>query len=223
MRGILHGTIGRKEGGGDEEPDLTDFLPGPLPSLPVARVRQVHGCRVSVVSANDPVPEGEEADGIVTDRPGVALRIRVADCMPLFLVDPDGGVLALVHAGWRGLAAGVVGAAVDRFRGAGGRPDRSLAAIGPSIGPCCYEVGDEVLRAFGKGARVAPGPGPRPHLDLYTVAIDLLVAHGFTEALLGKRPPCTACGGEKWHSHRAAKGAPGRNIAFLARLPLSSR
>ncbi|MFH1279609.1 MAG: polyphenol oxidase family protein [Candidatus Eisenbacteria bacterium] len=217
--GFAHGVIGRSETGAGREAALDPFLPPGLCGERTARIRQVHGARVIALSGGDPLPEGEEADAVVTDLPGVTLRIRVADCMPLFLADRDRGVIALAHAGWRGLAGGVVEETSRRFRAAGGRPDHSEAFVGPSIGPCCYLVGPEVVSAFAARARITPGARSHSHLDLFAIAGDLLLAHGFPRTRIGPRPPCTACEAARWHSHRAGRGAPGRNLAYFAILP----
>ncbi len=124
-----------------------------VPPESVLRLRQVHGARVVVVRGRDggrtleePPPE---ADILVSDDPGVALSVRVADCMPVLLADRRSGAVAAAHAGWRGTSARVVRAAVESLVSAfGSAPSDLVAAIGPSIGPCCYRVGSEVVEAF---------------------------------------------------------------------------
>ena len=122
----------------------------------LVRVRQVHGADVLVRRIGDVHPTasseagaGDAADVIVSDDPGLALAIRVADCVPLLIADRRTGAVAAAHAGWRGLAAGVPAATVGALaREFGSRPSDLVAAAGPSIGACCYEVGEEVYRRF---------------------------------------------------------------------------
>ena len=122
----------------------------------LVRVRQVHGADVLVRRIGDAHPGAsseagarDAADVIVSNDPGVALAIQVADCVPLLVADRRTGAVAAAHAGWRGLAAGVPAAAVEALaREFGSRPSDLVAAAGPSIGACCYEVGEDVRRRF---------------------------------------------------------------------------
>ncbi len=131
-----------------------------------ASVTQVHG-RV-VLKVDEPGSAGE-ADGLITDRSGLPLTIATADCMPI-IVEGDRSV-AILHAGWRGVASGIVAAGVEAMKTLGDIPRR--AAIGPSIGPCCYEVGDEVRDAIGDlTSRTTFGT---PSVDLWTAAATQLM------------------------------------------------
>ena len=159
----------------------------------LAQGRQVHGTRV-VVDAGDL----EEADGQVTTRPGVAAIVVTADCLPVALAGPAG--IGVVHAGWRGLSAGVLEAGVEATGGA------VAAAIGPGIGPCCYEVGDEVRAVFGTGGRT---------LDLKAVARARLKAAGVRE--VHDCGLCTACDAERFFSHRRDRGLTGRQAGLAWR------
>ena len=125
--------------------------------------RQVHGagavlvgpedCGRGVATEDDAVPD---TDILVTSSPGVTLVMLVADCVPLALVDPTAGVLAAVHAGWRGTAAGAVRAALAAMRDNGARTDRVVAFLGPAVHPARYQVSDEVPRALAQAVRPAP-------------------------------------------------------------------
>jgi purine-nucleoside/S-methyl-5'-thioadenosine phosphorylase / adenosine deaminase len=128
--------------------------------------RQVHGTKAALVGRAD---RGRgtrsEADAVagtdvlVTETPGVTLAILVADCVPLALVDPEAGVLAAVHAGWRGTAAGAVGGALRAMAGCGARAGRVRAFLGPAVHPDRYQVSDEVRRALAEAVRPAtPDP-----------------------------------------------------------------
>ena len=118
---------------------------------PLYVARQVHGAAVARVRAgDDPAAIARiEADALITDDPGVALGVFVADCIPALIVDPRTGAVAAAHAGWRGTVAGVLPAAVRALvRRFGARPGDLRVALGPAIGPCCFEVGAEVVAAF---------------------------------------------------------------------------
>lgn len=185
--------------------------------LRFARVRQVHGARV--LRADRPCDPGEEADAVVSTAAGVAACVSVADCVPILLADPESGAVAAVHAGWRGTLARVAAAAVDALeREAGAPPARLLAAIGPSIGPCCYEVSDDVARQFAdRWSAAAPAAGAgRPHVDLWAANGAVLAEAGVDPRrthLLGR---CTSCERELFFSHRRDAGRTGRQMAFIA-------
>jgi YfiH family protein len=116
----------------------------------LVRLQQVHGADVVVASGPSAVPE--PADIVVTGDRSIALAVQAADCVPLLLADARSGAVAAAHAGWRGLAANVPAMAVRALsREFGSRPSDLVVAVGPSIGPCCYEVGDDVRERFERG------------------------------------------------------------------------
>lgn len=167
-----------------------------------ALARQVHGCGVLV----DPpgTGTGAEADAVVVHRPGRPAAVLVADCVPIALVGD--GVAAAVHAGWRGLCAGVIEAAVA----ATGTPPGALTAwIGPCIGPCCYEVGPEVPEAFvarRPGAPACTRPvGGATHFDLPAAAAWVLGRAGVAVTASGEWA-CTACDPRFFSHRRDARG-----------------
>ncbi|MEA2316412.1 MAG: purine-nucleoside/S-methyl-5-thioadenosine phosphorylase / adenosine deaminase [Solirubrobacteraceae bacterium] len=164
----------------------------------LAQGRQVHGTTV-VESDPDTVVE---ADGQVTDRPGVAPIVLVADCVPIALVSPE--AVGMVHAGWRGLAGGIVGEAVQRLRSLGAA--RIAAAVGPGAGPCCYEVGEEVHAAFGTSGRT---------VDLKAIARARLEEAGVEE--VHDSGLCTMCDSERFFSHRRDGGVTGRQAGVVWR------
>lgn len=174
--------------------------------------RQVHGAAVDVHEAADAgLFIGEGRDGHFTARAGVLLTVSVADCVPVFLVDPVRRAVALVHAGWRGVAAGILGAGVAEFARTGSDPADLLVHLGPAICGDCYEVGPEVFAALGLDA--PPGPAP---LDLRAARAARAVAAGVTAERITASAHCTRCqrtGPRRFHSHRA--GDPERQIAFL--------
>ena len=176
-------------------------------------LQQVHGTKVASAPFEGR-PEGDAATAAVS---GVLLGIETADCLPVLLVDPDRRVVAAVHAGWRGTALGVASAAALALRAMGSRPERVLAALGPGIGPCCYEVGDELREAFGPLAEAAfrPGPRGRPHLDVRAANVRQLLDAGLRAERLHHVRDCTSCAPELYHSHRRDGPGAGRMISFV--------
>jgi YfiH family protein len=183
--------------------------------LPIVTARQVHGTRI--VTACSQETEPPQADGVVTADAGFLVGVVTADCMPVLLLSRARRVVAAVHAGWRGTAAGVLEAAVTHLAGFGAGPETLEAVIGPAIGPCCYEVGDEVRAAFEARSGQVTAPawtlrGRRQHLDLRAAASLLLAAEGVpTAAALG---PCTACG-TGYSSYRRDGAGGGRQLSFI--------
>ncbi len=165
-----------------------------LPAEP-AWLRQVHGNAVVEVEKLQRRPV---ADAAVSRTAGKVCAVFVADCMPVLFADEDATVVAIAHAGWRGLAAGVLEAALKAMRG---DPEKILAWLGPAIGPRVYEVGEEVRAAF-PGHEVAFAPTRPGHwnLDLYSVARQQLVARGVTRVYGGQF--CTYSEAERFHSYR---------------------
>lgn len=185
----------------------------------LAKLHQVHGTRI--VPAAEASPE-VRADGLVSDDPDWVLAISVADCVPVLLHDPASGAVAAVHAGWRGTAAGVVGAAVDEMRRRyGTRPERLTAAIGPSISGDAYQVGPEVVAAFAAAGmpenlwkpdpdedrryRLSVPGGVRHSLDVAGLEADRILAGGW----------CTASDPARFFSHRRDGGRTGRHWALV--------
>jgi YfiH family protein len=146
--------------------------------------------------ANDEPPQ---VDGHVVTEPGLAPLVFVADCLPVALYGPEG--LAMVHAGWRGLAGGILAGAAEAVGAA-------RAAIGPGIGPCCYEVGEEVLGAFAGLGEVADGR----MLDLPEVARRLLARAGVEQ--VESAGLCASCEAELFFSHRRDEGRTGRQAGL---------
>jgi purine-nucleoside/S-methyl-5'-thioadenosine phosphorylase / adenosine deaminase len=176
-------------------------------------LKQVHGTSVR------PAPwEGRpEADAAVADREGMVLGIETADCLPVLIADPRRRVVAAAHAGWRGTAAGVTRAAVLALVQGGSRPEDLVAALGPGIGPCCYEVGEELVAAFGPGGEAffRPGPRGRLHLDVRAANVAQLRAAGVPEAQIHHVAECTSCRADLYHSYRRDGPRTGRMINYI--------
>jgi len=197
---------------GDDEASVAEnrrrFLEA-LDAVPdaMAEPEQVHGTAVAVASSAGRFPE---TDGLVTDRPGVLLTLLVADCLPLFLCDPERHAIGLVHAGWRGtrdgIAAGAVRLMVSRF---GCRAEDMRVFVGPGIGPCCYRVGSDTASQFDP-RYVRDG-----RLDLRRANRELLLEQGIKESSILISGLCTACHTELFFSHRAEGGRTGRMMAVF--------
>jgi YfiH family protein len=185
--------------------------------LRFARVRQVHGARVLAVSA--PCAPAEEADAVLCEVPGVAACVSIADCVPVLLADPRSGAVAAVHAGWRGTEARIVAAAVQALADrTGAPPARLVAAIGPSIGPCCYEVSAEIAGRFEAlfGDRVVDRRRAGPRIDLWEANARTLRSAGLAGDRIDRLDRCTSCERDRFFSHRRDAGATGRQVAWIA-------
>lgn len=188
----------------------------------VARTIQVHSANVAAVGPGDVDKAHPATDGLVTAVAGVPLVMAFADCAPILLHDPVKEVVGMVHAGWRGTVAGVCQAAVTKMVQAYGcRPPDIRAAIGPAIGPCCYEVGADVAEAakeaFGStDSLVQPSPAGGGGLvfDQWTANELALRRAGISQ--IERADICTACHVDEWFSHRAESGRTGRFGAIIA-------
>ncbi len=184
----------------------------------VAWATQVHGAQVLAPRAPGLAGTG---DGLVTKSPAIVLVVGAADCLSLLAWDRAGRAVAAIHAGWRGLVAGVVPqaiAALERFS-----VDRSelAVALGPRIGPCCFTVGPDVADLFApQFVRRVDG---RATIDLAAAARDQLHAAGVDPARLRDVGDCTACGPATYFSHRRDAGRTGRAWGVIALLPAGSR
>jgi YfiH family protein len=202
----------------------------------LARLKQVHGTTVHVLRRPASAPRQARgvdtdddgrprADIVMTDDPTIGVAVQVADCVPLLLADPATGAVAAVHAGWRGTAAGAAREAVAAMQAHfGTRPSDLVAAIGPSIGPCCYQVGADVVEAFHAAgfsdeqicewfrpeAEDLEASAARYRLDVPKANIDQLSAAGLQPANIGACRLCTACHPSVFHSYRRDGAGTGR-------------
>jgi len=171
----------------------------------LATLRQVHSAMPLV--ADEPGCAGE-GDALMTNRRGLAVSVRTADCLPILIADPQARVVAAIHAGWRGTAAGIVRRTVEEMTGKFGTDPSGLrAAIGPGIGVCCYQVGDEVARQFGLSGPIL--------LDLAAENRRQLVEAGLAGAHIDLLNRCTFCDPARFHSYRRDKDRAGRMISYV--------
>ncbi len=184
-------------------------MPAGLPALPAAPhwLRQVHGIDVVELDARMPpgVEPEPEADAAISRAPGVVCAIRTADCLPVLFAAMDGSAVGAAHAGWRGLAAGVLEATITRMRARMARGVPLVAWLGPAIGPANFEVGDEVRAAFvqrdpAAAAAFANNPRGRWQCDLYLLARQRLQGSGVSDISGGGL--CTYADPLRFHSYR---------------------
>jgi polyphenol oxidase len=201
-----------------------------LAGRPWALARQVHGAEILRVDASrlgQGPPEGRapvgDGDGLVTTDPGVVLAVLTADCAPVLLADPAARVVGAVHAGWRGLAAGVVEAGVAAMAGLGADPAVCVGLVGPAVGGCCYEVGPDVRDAVGTRypAALATTRDGRPALDPAAGAAQALQLAGVGQVRVAAE--CTVDLEGRFFSHRRDQGHTGRQAALVALAPGGGR
>ncbi len=188
----------------------------------VARPRQVHGRAVARLAPDGAVAPAE-ADAILADVAGAVVGVVTADCVPILVAHAEGARVAAVHAGWRGLAAGVIEAAIVALVRDGARPETLRAAIGPCIGRCCYEIDAPVVDAlrprFADALDAALDPAAPGHhrLDLVALAREALRCAGLPEPAIGSfADACTHCDAERFHSYRRDGPGAGRLVHWIA-------
>jgi len=160
------------------------------------------------------------ADGLLTGVKDLLLMIKVADCFPVFLYDPVKQAIGLIHAGWRGTAAGIVPKAIEKMVGSfGSKPEHIVAGIGPGIGSCCFIVGEDVREAFRKyNARTAflnTYDDEKLHCDLKKMIATELLSGGLQEERIAAADACTCCNEMVFYSHRRDNGKTGRMAAVI--------
>jgi YfiH family protein len=218
--------------------------------MPLVTLHQVHSSiTYRVVRADADRETPLKGDGLMTDEPGVVLGVQTADCVPVLVADTKRGAVAAFHAGWRGTLRRIVEGGVGRMRVEfGSEPKDLVAAIGPSIGPCCYAVGDEVDAEFRSQffyaeelfcdvydsdpvrkkypmlflSQRAPGHtemGPSLHLDLAEANRRQLLDAGLAREAIEVSGHCTSCRTDLYFSHRASSGFAGRMMNVIAARP----
>jgi YfiH family protein len=149
-----------------------------------------------------------EGDALIENGPGNLVAVKTADCIPILLVDPDRRAVAAVHAGWRGTVAHIVQGAVRAMSNEfGSQAGSLLAAIGPGIGKCCYEVGADVAARFGESGAC--------HIDLVEANRRQLIEAGIPASRIYAANLCTQCGAEDFHSYRRDREESGRMLSFI--------
>jgi YfiH family protein len=188
-------------------PDVID-----LASSHLATAKQIHSDRVLVVKA--PGPQGE-GDALVSNRPGVGLTIRTADCLPILIADPGTRTVAAVHAGWRGVVSDIVSKTVHTLcTDFDSNPADLIVAIGTGIGGCCFEVGPEVAVQFASFFPELDLTG-RARIDLVETTCRQLRRDGVIPGQITTSALCTYCNPELFESYRRDREAAGRMVAMI--------
>ncbi len=238
FEGLVHGFLGRR--GGRSQPPYASLnvsydngddvqtvkqnwcelkVALGLSDVNVITANQVHGDTI-LKASNGTGKRAGVGDGLMTDVPGLLLGIMAADCVPLLFLEPGRKVVGAVHAGWRGTAAGIAARAVTRMREEYRIDPSSLCvAMGPSIGPCCYEVGREVAGQieanWPEALRDAWRPeGVKGRLDLKAINEAQLVGAGVPRSHIQRIGPCTACNVGDFFSYRK-EGKTGSQLSFI--------
>ena len=192
--------------------------------------RQTHSCRVAVIDTHymsSDIDQQEQAlegvDALVTSMPGVVIGVNTADCVPIVLADVAAGVIAVAHAGWRGTVGRIARAVVEEMCRQGARAERIQASMGPSICQECFEVGDEVVEAFGKAGfdlsaivkrNASTG---KAHIDLRAANRDVLVAAGVLAGNIVLSQHCSRCEHGRFFSARRLGIDSGRTFTGIYR------
>lgn len=189
--------------------ELTDFLFDRFGiDASLTTCRQIHSATVVRAHHSGSWRECDSCDALISDEKHVALAIKVADCLPVSLIDPAHGVIANIHSGWRGAAAGITAKTLDLLDAAS-----TSAYLGPSIRACCFEVGEEVATLFDPRF-VDRTSYAKPHVDLIALTTDVLRSRGITQ--ISDSGLCTRCEDSIFHSYRRHGAGSGRNLVLTA-------
>ncbi len=233
LQGIRHGfSVKENEEKSDAEPlnfvsplDRRRFMKElGLPSTDPAMVRQIHSDRVLTIDKDtDPslLNKSIKADAMITRVKGIPMALLTADCLPLLLVNREAGAAGIAHAGRRGTRQGIAAKTVQTMREEfGARPESTLAAFGPAIGPCCYEVGGDVADGFSRKYEwwekiLKPGRDGRFYLDLFLANRIQLMEAGIEEGNIIEPGLCTSCQSSLFYSYRKEGVIKGHIMSFI--------
>jgi YfiH family protein len=185
---------------------------------PIARRHQVHGKNVRVVTRAN-LAEKPDGDGMVTAESGILLAVASADCVPILMLYAGCKIVGAIHAGWRGVIAGIAEEGVRAMESLGAKPREIRAALGPSIGQCCFEVDDELADRFarevaGSARHSRPGRPGKSHLNLRAIITDQLMRSGLPRESISNVGPCTKCANDRFFSRRA-NASSGLQLSFI--------
>jgi len=188
----------------------------------IASCGQVHGASVATAGGQTGKwGETPECDALVSVDETAALAIKIADCLPVALLDQENSFVANIHSGWRGASRRVVPGTLEKLRASGTDAANLRAWLGPSIRVCCFEVGEEVVEALAAAYGtidefVDRNLGPRPHVDLAALTRRILTDTGVREDAVDDSGICTRCDGSIFHSYRRDGARSGRNLMVIA-------
>jgi YfiH family protein len=174
--------------------------------------RQVHGSNIRYIDSHN-LARKYEADGVLTRSENLCLTVSTADCIPLLVADSTSGIFGAVHIGWRGFVSGIVENLVFQTSELGMKIDSSRFIIGPSIGPCCLEVGPEVASLFED--TLVSRRGESTYVDLRGAVRNKLVLNGVDNNSIGGASECTSCDPSKYYSYRRDKRSPVQMVTFI--------
>jgi polyphenol oxidase len=192
-----------------------------MPGWPVLKLKQVHSDTIHNMTDTTAANEAKEGDAAVTQLGGAVLAVQTADCVPILLADQEGRAVAAIHAGWRGTALRIAEKSVARLVREYGIPaDRFLAVIGPHNAVCCYEVGEEVVKAISDPAAIVRKPEwAKPHLNQAVANQRQLIGAGIPENQIVVSNLCTRCRSDLFYSYRRDGKRAGRMLSVIGILP----
>lgn len=206
LKGVMHG-YSTKTFGDARNPENADVFIRKVAGkpMPYIKARQIHGAQITEVTAESPqIIEG--ADGLVSAQKGILLEVHVADCVPVLFVDPEAGVFAVAHAGWKGTRSRIVSGAVQHMKDMGADASSIRASIGPHIGGCCYTVTADRIRefdnAFGHDPKMSYESQDGWHLDLGYANWKELIGVGILPQHIDAPISCTSCQSDIYFSYR---------------------
>jgi YfiH family protein len=191
------------------------------PGWPIIKLKQIHSGAVIDIDDTSAAGQPVTGDAVVTQLRGVALAVQTADCVPILIADVDGRAVAAIHAGWRGTAARIAPAAIARLVEKFRVDAKALrAVIGPHIGVCCYEIGEEVVRMIGDAKAIERrAEWPKPHLDLSAANEKQLIEAGIPASQIETSTLCTRCREDLFHSFRRDGKGMGHLLSVIGLAP----
>jgi YfiH family protein len=188
---------------------------------PIMKLKQVHSGIVVDMNDSSAANEAVEGDASVTNLKGIMLGVQTADCVPILIADSSGSAVAAIHAGWRGTAARIVEATIARLRERFSiAPESLIASIGPHIGVCCYEVGQDVVEAIANSSLFDQKPEwPKPHLNLAEANRLQLRNAGLADHQVEISSLCTRCREDLFHSYRRDGKKTGHMLSVIGITP----
>ena len=177
----------------------------------IVNPQQVHSSEVKIVDEPGKILS---TDGIISSSKSLVLSIQVADCIPLYLADPENNVIGIVHAGWRGIEKGIVDNSINKMINLGADNKKIIAYIGPSIHQCCFEIGSEVAKKFPSNFQIN-GDANRFFMDLQDLTKNLLMRNSISFNNIVTSNECTKCNSDKYFSYRKTGSKSGRMIGVI--------
>jgi YfiH family protein len=212
--GFMAGTV--LKGAWRNQAEIYDFVGTEILSGKKTIISPIQTHSSEIVFIHDPSnTDNNNADGIMSDSKEVCLTVKTADCIPILLADPSTGVFGAVHVGWRGFLAGIVEELLAEISERGLRPESIRFGLGPSIGKCCFETGEEVAVLFDESSVSVKHQAML--VDLKGAAIEKLLAAGVAAGNIEDVDDCTACSGEKYYSYRKTGDASLQMVSFIFR------